>query len=123
MEKKTEAEVAIFYQICEVNDLDPQLIKEEAKKNSPGNEGEDQQAEHLIRTAFRYRANALVVDLGIDLSSGNGSISEGKEYNADGDPAAPSFTINDEFIRKTYSAEEAEKMIAALGGVQLPIRA
>lgn len=123
MEKNTESEVAIFKQICEVNGLDPQSIKEEAKRNKISNKEEDQQADFLIRTAFRLRANALVSELDVDLRNGNGSITEGKEYNADGDPAAPSFMVNDDYIRKTYPADEAEKIIAALGQVQLPIRA
>lgn len=123
MEKNTESEVAIFHQICEVNGLDPQSIKEEAKRNNTANKEEDQQADLLIRTAFSHRANALVAEHDVDLSSGNGSITDGKEYSADGDPAAPSFMVNDDYIRKTYPADEAEKMIAALGQVQLPIRA
>ncbi|MFD2999307.1 hypothetical protein ACFS7Z_02955 [Pontibacter toksunensis] len=109
-----ETEAAIFDQICKVNDLDPQVIKKEA-------DGENVDA--LIRTAFRHRANALVADLDIESGSKNGSLTEGKEYKADGDPAAPSFTINEEYIRKTYSEDKAEKIIDALGQVQLPIQA
>ncbi|RDV10386.1 hypothetical protein DXT99_26405 [Pontibacter diazotrophicus] len=109
MENKTERDFAIFNQICTANDLDPQVIKDEADKDT---------ADSLIRTAFWHRANALVADLNID-----GSLTEGKEYNADGDPAAPSFTINEQYIREKYGADKAGKIIEALKGVQLPIQA
>lgn len=86
MENK-ETEAAIFNQLCKVNDLDPQAIAKDANGNS---------VNALIRAAFQYHANTLVADLNID----SGSLTEGKEYMADGDPAAPSFTINEEYITR-----------------------
>lgn len=123
MENKTETELAIFKQVCEVNGLDPQAIREEARRTNPEKHDEDDQAGSLIRAAFRHRANALVAGLYIGSNSSNSSMADGKEYTADGDPAAPSFIINEAYIRKTYSADEADKIIAALGQVQLPIQA
>ena len=120
MENKEENQAAIFEQICEVNGLDPQVIREEAKHNNPGQQGAGENIDGLIRAAFRHRANELVADL--DISSSN-SMEEGKEYHADGDPAAPSFTVNEAYIRARYSEAEAKQIIAALGHVQLPIQA
>ncbi|WP_162052133.1 hypothetical protein [Pontibacter pamirensis] len=108
MESKEETEAAIFKQICKVNELDPQVIRKEVNGNT---------IDALIRTAFHQRANTLVADLDTNVS-----MTEGKEYNADGDPAAPSFTINEEYICETYSKDNADKIIAALGQVQLPIQ-
>lgn len=123
MENKTEKEFAIFNQICKANDLDPQVIREEAKINDSEKKDKSEQVDSLIRAAFHHRANALVANLDISAENSDGSLMEGKEYNADGDPAAPSFTINDAYIKDNYSADKAEKIIAALGQVQLPIRA
>lgn len=109
MENKKERDFAIFNQICTANDLNPQVIKDEADKDT---------VDSLIRAAFRHRANALVADLKL-----KESLTEGKEYKADGDPAAPSFTINEDYIRRTYGEDKAERIIAALGQVQLPIQA
>ncbi|GAB3536208.1 hypothetical protein GCM10027443_26160 [Pontibacter brevis] len=109
MENKTERNLAIFNQICTANDLDPQVIKEEADSDT---------VDALIRAAFRHRANVLVADLKLDKK-----LAEGKEYKADGDPAAPSFTINEDYIRENYGAGKAAKIIAALGDVQMPIQA
>ncbi|GAA4424889.1 hypothetical protein GCM10023188_05220 [Pontibacter saemangeumensis] len=119
MENKEENQAAIFEQICEVNDLDPQVIRAEAKHNNNRKHGPGENIDRLIRTAFRHRANELVAEL--DISSSN-SVEEGKEYQADGDPAAPSFTINEAYIRTKYSEAEAKQIIAALGRVQLPIQ-
>jgi len=116
MENKEETGIAIFNQICEVNTLDPDTIREEATAN--GSQASD--AEALIREAFRYRANELVAELNL---SSNSSMTNGKEYQADGDPTAPSFTVNDAYIRQMYDADEADQIISALGQVQLPIRA
>lgn len=120
MENKTETELAIFKQVCEVNGLDPQVIREAARRSNPGKQRESENVDALIREAFRHRASELVADL--EISSNNG-MTEGKEYTADGDPAAPSFTINEDYIREAYPADEAEKVIAALGQVQLPVQA
>lgn len=119
MDNKKETELAIYKQICQVNDLDPQAIREEAKQDSLSNQQESEKVDLLIKAAFRHRANALVADL--DIASGG--ITDGKEYTADGDPAAPSFVINEDYIRRNYPADEAEKIITALGHVQLPIQA
>jgi len=120
MENKKETELAVFEQICQVNDLDPQAITKEAEQRDPDKRRGGENADFLIRTAFRFRANALVANL--DLAADNG-LTEGKEYKADGDPAAPSFTINEDYIREAYPADQAEKIIAALGQVQLPVQA
>lgn len=120
MENEKETALAVFEQICQVNDLDPQLIREEAKQREPGKFSGGENGETLIRAAFRHRANALVTNLGIIAKS---SLTEGKEYKADGDPAAPSFTINEDYIRGAYPTDTAEKIIEALGQVQLPVQA
>ena len=120
MENKKETELAVFEQICQVNDLDPQAIREEAEQHEPETHSSRENGETLIRAAFRHRANALVANLGI---TGKSVLTEGREYKADGDPAAPSFTINEDYIREAYSSDEAEKIIDALGQVQLPVQA
>ncbi|MCC9138329.1 hypothetical protein ACFSKU_21740 [Pontibacter silvestris] len=121
MKDQTGNEIAIFHQVCEVNELDPQVITKEAQERFPDKFKEDKNAERLIWTALDHRAKALIDSISADIS---GEVKgEGEEYTIDGDPAAPSFMIHDEYIHNKYSEEEAAKLIDVLGQVQLPITA
>lgn len=121
MEDQTGNEIAIFHQVCEVNELDPETISKEAEDLFPDKFKESKDAEKLIWTALDHRAKALIESLGASFIN---EVKEDKElYSIDGDPAAPSFMIHDEYIRSKYGEEEAAKIIDVLGQVQLPITA
>lgn len=115
--------IAIFKQICEVNNLDPEQVRKKAKEQDDRQKEDDEGAEFLIRVAFNLKAKQLIKGLDLGSTSGSESITEGEEYSISPDPAAPSFTINEEFINSKYSEGEAAKLIGALGKIMLPIRA
>ncbi len=116
--------IAIFNQICEVNELDPDKIREVAQKQQPaGQSNNTDEAELLIRTAFSFKAKALTRKLELGSTSDSDNISDGEEYSIGADSAAPSFIINEDFINNKYSEDEARRLIDALGKIRLPIRA
>lgn len=120
---KYETGLAIFKQICDVNDLDPDKIKEIAQKKQPDSQNKIEEVEHLIRTVFDYKAKTLTRKLELGSTSESEHIRDGEEYSIGADPDTPSFTINEEFIHSKYSEDEAKRLIEALGQVMLPIRA
>lgn len=122
MDKETIG-LAIFKQICEVNELDEQQVRAAAQETSNSAKGKSSEAEHLIRTAFHQKAMRLVQDLELNSGAGTQAIKEGEEYTIIADPAAPSFTVNEDLIQSKYSKEDADKLIDALGQVMLPVRA
>lgn len=111
-------EMALFRQICEINELDPQVIEEAAVAHRPGKPNE---VETLIWTAFNYRAHELVKEAGLISEENKAGLTDKKAYTIDCDPAAPSFKVNEDFIRSKYAEEEAEKLVQALGQVRLPV--
>lgn len=113
MDKNT----AIFEQVCEVNDLDPEKIRSITQEHT----GNTIPAEQLIRAAFNYKAKLVVKGLDVGSTSGNEHIQEGDEYSISSDPAAPSFVINEDFINNKYSENEAKRLIEALGKVRMPV--
>lgn len=120
---KYKTGLAIFKQICEVNDLDPDKIKEIAQKQQPSSQNQTDEVEYLIRTVFNHKAKALTKKLELGSTSDSDYIRDGEEYSIGADPAAPSFTINEDFIHTKYSEDEARRLIEALGQVMLPIAA
>ncbi len=110
-------ELALFRQICDINELDPQVIEEAAVAHHPDKQND---AETLIWTAFDYRAHKLAQETGL-VSEEDTGLSDTKAYTIDSDPAAPSFKINEDYIRGEFAQEEAEKLIQALGQVKLPV--
>lgn len=112
----------IFTQICQVNDLDPDKIREVAQQQKKS-KTESDNPEYLISTAFNYRARQLVKGLELGSTINHENIQQGNEYTINPDPAAPSFTINEDYIHQKYSEAEAKALIDALGKVMLPIRA
>jgi hypothetical protein len=123
MKDNIQNEDLIFRQICDVNGLDPEKIREISMTKFRGAGNTPINAEQLIRTAFNYKAQSLVKSLELGSTSENKNISDGKEYTIGADPAAPFFVINEEFINKKYSEDEAHRLIEALGKIMLPIRA
>jgi hypothetical protein len=118
MEDHINTEMAIFRQICKINELDPQAIKEEASQRFPEKLKEGAHESTLIWTAFDHRAKALAKSV---LSSGEPDVSEGKAYAIDSDPEAPSFVINEEAIKKDYGEEKGADLIEVLGHVKMPV--
>ena len=104
-EDKNNIAMSVFHQVCEVNDLDPQAITAEAQERFPERFKDGQDVEKLIWSALDKRARALAGMMAHTLKG------DKQEYTIDGDPAAPSFVINEENIRSHYSAEKAEKII------------
>ncbi|AKD04017.1 hypothetical protein POKO110462_12865 [Pontibacter korlensis] len=119
MEDQNKRDMTVFHQICEVNELDPNAITEKAKERFPEKFENGPNVERLIWTALNHRAGALIQDLDQSADSDGDKAA----YSIDGDPAAPGFVVNEENIRSQYSPEVAEKIIDALGQVQMPIRA
>jgi len=119
MEDHNDIYISVFHQICEVNDLDPEAITAEAEERFPERLKEGQDAEKLIWTALDTRARTLIANV----DQGNTFKGDKTAYTIDGDPAAPSFVINEENIRSLYPAEKASEIIDALGQVKLPVRA
>ena len=117
MEEQINRDMAVFHQVCEVNELDPEAIEAEARQRFPG----DEQAERLIWTALDHRAQALIASVAQADGSDSGRQQDKAAYTIDGDPAAPSFVINEAAIRSQYDAEQADSIIEALGQVQLPV--
>jgi hypothetical protein len=118
MEDQINTEMAIFRQICEINELDPQAIKEEAKQRFPNKFKEGEHESTLIWTAFDHRAKELAKSVG---NSGESGVAEGRAYTIDSDPAGPSFTINEEAIRQEHGAEKGAAFIEALRQVKMPV--
>lgn len=110
-------DIAIFRQVCEVNDLDPETIRSIAQERT----GDTASADQLIRTAFNYKARLAVKGLELGSTSGSEHIQEGEEYSLSSDPAAPSFVINEDFIHRKYSEGEAQRLIDALRDVRMPV--
>ncbi len=106
--------MAVFHQICQINEIDPQAIQQQVLANSTGQLQNDKQAENLIRTALDSRAKALMQSINLPGAGG--------EYVIDSDPAAPSFQIKEDFIRSKYNEVDAKKLIDVLGQVKLPVQ-
>jgi hypothetical protein len=117
MQEHINIGMAVFRQICEINEIDPQVIQQEAQQQTAAQE-ENRQAELLIKSALDHRAKTLIRSINLSEEAGN----EGKEYSIDGDPAAPSFHIREEFIRSSYAKVDADKLIEVLGQVKLPVQ-
>ncbi|MBF9252550.1 hypothetical protein I2I11_04525 [Pontibacter sp. 172403-2] len=120
MEDHHNIDISVFHQICEVNELDPQVITAEAQERFPEKFKTGLNAERLIWSALDHRARALIasIDQGYTFKGDKGA------YTIDGDPAAPSFVINEENIRSQYPPEKAAGIIDALDHqVKLPVRA
>jgi hypothetical protein len=117
MEDQINRDMAVFHQVCEVNELDPKKIEAEAHKRFPGEE----RAERLIWTALDHRARSLIGSV-VQQAGTDNSRQQGKSaYTIDGDPGAPSFVINEAAIRSQYDDDKATRIIEALGQVQLPV--
>ncbi len=119
MEDQNEKDMAVFQQICEVNELDPQAIMNEVEQTSEGDSATGGNIEKLIWTAFDHRARTLLQSL----EQGSGIKGDKAEYKIDSDPTAPAFVVNEDYIRNQYDAGTADEIISALGHVQLPITA
>jgi hypothetical protein len=117
MEGQTGTGMAVFKQICEINEIDPQVILEEVGKQPAEKLDENERAEKFIRAALEHRAIALIQSINTAQEAGNA----GGEFEIDADPAAPSFQINEELIRSKYDSADAEKIIEVLAQVQLPV--
>lgn len=118
MEDHNDIYISVFHQICEVNDLDPQAIVAEAQERFPEKFKDGQNAEKLIWSALDHRARAIIASV----NQGDTLKDDKEAYTIDGDPAAPSFVINEENIR-SQNAEKAAEIIDALGQVKMPVRA
>ncbi|GHA55909.1 hypothetical protein [Pontibacter akesuensis] len=123
MEDKGRAEGAIFKQICTVNELDPQKIREEAQERFPEKFRQQNNEELLIWTAFDHKARTLVQSITATENQDHSLDHAAELYSIDGDPAAPAFVINDKAIQDIYDKDKAAKLIEVLGQVKLPIRA
>ncbi|MHC2991814.1 hypothetical protein OB13_09535 [Pontibacter sp. HJ8] len=121
MEEQLDKEMAVFHQVCEVNELEPEVITKEAKTQFPDRFRNGSDAEHLIRTALDYRARTLIKSIEPEAENEDNLQGNAPAYTIDGDPAAPSFVINEEAIRNQYDTEKASKIIDALGQVKLPV--
>jgi hypothetical protein len=121
MEEQIDKEMAVFHQVCEVNELDPEVITQEAKTQFPDLFRNGPDVEQLIRTALDYRALTLMKSITPEAGTKDNQKRDAAAYTIDGDPAAPSFVINEEAIRSRYSTAEAAKIIDALGQVKLPV--
>ncbi|WP_018478770.1 hypothetical protein [Pontibacter roseus] len=117
MENNLERDLAVFQQVCEVNELDPQTITEEAQRRFPDSFTKGPNAERFIWTALDHRAQALLQGIATQESD---TLNKQHMYTIDADPAAPSFVIQEDRIRSQYGGK-AEKIIEALGQVQLPV--
>jgi hypothetical protein len=117
MEDHLNTELAIFRQVCMINELDPSAITAEANQRFPSRFKEGPHESTLIWTAFDHRAKALAKAV---LPSGE-EIAEGKAYTIDSDPDGPSFVVNEEAIRQAYGAEKGAALIEALGHVKMPV--
>ncbi len=111
----------VFHQICEINELDPQTIIQEAHQNCPDRFSNGNDVDALIRTAYEHRANDLLKGANVDLTKQSNANAGGKPYRIDADPAGPAFTVNEEYIRRAYSKEAAASIIEALGHVKMPV--
>ncbi|WP_187261931.1 hypothetical protein [Pontibacter beigongshangensis] len=121
MENQQNKGLAIFKQICEVNELDPETVRAEAQKNHSEKMRARSEAEKLVWTALDLRARALLQKTGAKtMESIKG---DGGEYSIDADPAAPGFVVNEDTIRSKHQASIAEYIIEALAGVKLPVQA
>ncbi|MDO6388727.1 hypothetical protein Q4E40_01225 [Pontibacter sp. BT731] len=116
MEDQINRDMAVFEQVCEINELDPQAITEEAHKRFPDKFKTGKNPEQLIWTAYDHRAKALINSVTQEAER-----KTDQAYTIDGDPAAPAFVINEDAIRSQYSADKATAIIDALGQVQLPV--
>lgn len=114
-------DIAVFRQVCEVNELDPEQIRKMAQQQKSSSPAGTSEAELLITTAFNVKAKKVVQGLSLGTTSDSENIKAGEEYAINPDPSAPSFTINEDFIHAKYSESEAEKLIEALGKVMLPV--
>ncbi|QCR22678.1 hypothetical protein [Pontibacter sp. SGAir0037] len=123
MGNNESTDITIFRQICEVNDLNPEMIMEEVEARFAEKAAGDTKAELLIRTAFEHKANQLLESVIQEHIAEDGSYTQRSEYKIDADPVAPSFLINEDYIRSSYGDAEAERIIEVLGQVKLPIRA
>lgn len=120
MEDQINRDMAVFEQICEINELDPQAIEEEAQSRFPDKFKVGKDTERLIWTAFDSRAKSLISQV-VQETSHDAEQLTGTIYTIDGDPAAPAFVINEDAIRSQYSPDKAAEIIDALGKVQLPV--
>ncbi|MCP2045419.1 hypothetical protein [Pontibacter sp. HSC-36F09] len=120
MEAQINRDMAVFEQVCEINELDPQAITEEAYKRFPDAFKAGKNPERLIWTAFDHRASALIGSLTQEAEQNEGTQTN-QAYTIDCDPAAPAFVINEDAIKSQYSAATAAAIIDALGQVQLPV--
>ncbi|MBF8965043.1 hypothetical protein I0P70_17480 [Pontibacter sp. FD36] len=120
MEDQINRDMAVFQQVCEINELDPQAIEEEAQSRFPDKFKEGKNPERLIWTAFDSRAKSLISQVVQNINLDAEQLTD-KVYTIDGDPAAPAFVINEDAIRSQYSPEKAAEIIDALGQVQLPV--
>lgn len=121
MEEQIDKDMAVFHQVCEVNELEPEVITKEANTRFPDQSRNEPDAEQLIRTALDYRARNLMKSITPEAGTEVNQKGNAAAYTIDGDPAAPSFVINEDVIRSRYSTAEAAKIIEALGQVKLPV--
>ncbi|MFT2008004.1 hypothetical protein ACMA1I_04955 [Pontibacter sp. 13R65] len=121
MEDQKDRAQAIFLQICDVNDLDPEMIKAESQTKSSEKLRSRGEAEVWIYTALNYRAMQLLQEAG--LATTTPLKGDGGEYSIDADPAAPAFVINEDTVRSKHEHEVAEQIINALAEVKLPVQA
>ncbi|MBX0334225.1 hypothetical protein K3G39_13360 [Pontibacter sp. HSC-14F20] len=120
MEDQINRDMAAFEQVCEVNELDPQAIEEEAQSRFPDKFRTGKDPERLIWSALDFRAKALISQVVQETNHDAEQLTD-KVYTIDGDPAAPAFVINEDAIRSQYSPDKAAEIIDVLGQVKLPI--
>ena len=120
MEDQINRDMALFEQVCEINELDPKAISEEAHRRFPDEFKNGVSPERLIWTAFDHRASALISSVTQEATRHESKQTD-QAYTIDGDPAAPAFVINEDAIRSQHSAATAAAIIDALGQVQLPV--
>ena len=118
MEKTNNTEGAIFKQICAVNEVNPQVVEREAQEKCADKLQENNKEEVLIWAALDLKARTLISSILTEPIPGTHKL-----YTIDGDPAAPSFVINEDAIHELYKKTEADQIIAVLGQVKMPIRA
>ncbi|WP_299824815.1 hypothetical protein [uncultured Pontibacter sp.] len=117
MDNQKDNHLALFEQICNINALNPEAIKEEAQQRFPDKFENGLDVERLIWTAFDHRAKTLMDGIGNATPADAGKAA----YTIDADPAAPAFMVNERNILSQYNPETARNIIDALGQVQMPV--